>query len=129
LTFEEYTQLLQEAGFVQVEVLDSGADLNAYALVEGQSGCCSPARPAENSPAPTCSSTGENTSPTRSFPIAEDWIAASQSCCGGSWPEQQQESLAADNAESFHEELAVLLRRYDINDYAASVKVSAVKPG
>ena len=26
-----------------MEIVDSGADLNAYAKVEGQSGCCSPA--------------------------------------------------------------------------------------
>lgn len=130
LTFEEYIRLLQDAGFVQVQVLDSGADLNAYALVEGQSGCCSPAMSAEKPPAPTGSSTGESTSTTRSLSITEeDWIAASQSCCGGTWPEQGQESLSADNTESLHKELASLIRRYDVNEYAASVKVSAVKPG
>jgi hypothetical protein len=31
------------AGFEHVEIVDSGADLNAYAKVENQSGCCSPA--------------------------------------------------------------------------------------
>ena len=29
-----------EAGFAHVEVVDSGADLNAYAKIEEQGGCC-----------------------------------------------------------------------------------------
>lgn len=39
---EEYRSGLLEAGFEFVEIVDSKADLNAYAKVEGQSGCCSP---------------------------------------------------------------------------------------
>ena len=34
---------LLAAGFEHVEIVDSGSDLNAYAKVENQSGCCSPA--------------------------------------------------------------------------------------
>ena len=33
----------REAGFAQVDIIDTGSDLNAYAKVENQSGCCSPA--------------------------------------------------------------------------------------
>jgi arsenite methyltransferase len=33
---------LLAAGFEHVEIVDSGSDLNAYAKVEDQSGCCSP---------------------------------------------------------------------------------------
>src|SRR5436309_664099 len=40
---EEYPRQLTMAGFAAVEVIDTGADLNAYAKVESQSGCCSPA--------------------------------------------------------------------------------------
>src|SRR5207247_1604582 len=43
LLIEEYERLLRAAGFAEVQVVDSGADLNAYAKVENQSGCCSPA--------------------------------------------------------------------------------------
>src|SRR5436305_6793539 len=43
ITLEEYRRGLEEAGFAAVEVLDSGADLNAYAKVENQMGCCTPA--------------------------------------------------------------------------------------
>jgi SAM-dependent methyltransferase len=39
----EYRAGLLAAGFAHVEIVDSGADLNAYAKVENQSGCCSPA--------------------------------------------------------------------------------------
>jgi hypothetical protein len=34
---------LKEAGFQAVQVIDTGKDLNAYAMLETQSGCCSPA--------------------------------------------------------------------------------------
>jgi arsenite methyltransferase len=40
---EDYRAGLLAAGFEHVEVVDSGADLNAYTKVENQSGCCSPA--------------------------------------------------------------------------------------
>jgi SAM-dependent methyltransferase len=43
LRIEEYRDGLLAAGFEHVEIVDSGKDLNAYAKVENQSGCCSPA--------------------------------------------------------------------------------------
>src|SRR5206468_5855782 len=43
IPIEEYRRQLAGAGFAAVEVLDTGADLNAYAKVENQAGCCSPA--------------------------------------------------------------------------------------
>jgi len=55
----DYRRILADAGFAHVEVIDSGRDLNAYAKVENQSGCCSPGM--------------NDVSP---FPIAES------SCCG-----------------------------------------------
>ncbi len=39
---EQYQADLCAAGFSAVQVLDTGTDLNAYAQVENQSGCCSP---------------------------------------------------------------------------------------
>ena len=42
IPIEDYRKGLVEAGFAHVEVIDSGADLNAYAKVENQAGCCSP---------------------------------------------------------------------------------------
>ncbi len=43
IRIEDYREGLLAAGFEHVEIVDSGADLNAYAKVENQSGCCSPA--------------------------------------------------------------------------------------
>ena len=39
---DDYQSGLVDAGFSAVHVIDTGSDLNAYANVEGQSGCCSP---------------------------------------------------------------------------------------
>ena len=43
LRIETYREELLKAGFEYVEIVDSGADLNAYKKVENQAGCCSPA--------------------------------------------------------------------------------------
>jgi hypothetical protein len=40
---DEYRAGLMAAGFEHVEIVDGGSDLNAYAKVENQSGCCTPA--------------------------------------------------------------------------------------
>ena len=90
---EDYQRGLCEAGFAAVQVVDAGKDLNAYTLIENQSGCCSPAMEA---PA--------------SLPVVE-------ACCPGT-----------GTPAGVLEELADLLRRYDVNEYAASVQVYAVKP-
>lgn len=100
ILIDEYRQGLAAAGFANVAVIDSGADLNAYSKVEGQSGCCSPAMSVESSTLPVASGGG---------------------CCGGSRPSHESSAV--------HGSLAEVLRRYDVNDYAASVKVYAVKPG
>jgi SAM-dependent methyltransferase len=42
IRIDDYRQGLLAAGFAHVEIVDSGADLNAYAKVENQAGCCSP---------------------------------------------------------------------------------------
>jgi len=101
----DYQRGLLEAGFSQVEIVDSASDLNAYAKLENQSGCCSP--PAENASAATAvAATG--VSCCSSEPVVE----AASSCCS---PSELKEGLSE------------LLGRYSVNDYAASVKVFAVK--
>lgn len=84
ISIADYEAGLTNAGFSAVQVIDTGADLNAYAKVENQSGCCSPAM------------TG--------LPIVSD--------C----------------AQQLHDSLRNLLERYNVNEYAASVRVFAVKP-
>jgi SAM-dependent methyltransferase len=99
ISIKDFQEGLIAAGFDAVHVVDSGADLNAYAKVEGQSGCCSP--PMEKK---------------TSLPISDD------SCCGSTC------GGGADSTAGVHEGLATVLERYNVNDYAASVKVYAVKP-
>ena len=43
IQIDDYRDGLLAAGFEHVEIVDTGADLNAYAKVENQAGCCSPA--------------------------------------------------------------------------------------
>ncbi|HWS88917.1 MAG TPA: arsenite methyltransferase [Pyrinomonadaceae bacterium] len=104
---EEYRRGLVEAGFSEVAVIDSGADLNAYAQVEGQSGCCSPAMK-EGEP--------------KGLPVAS-------SCCAPAETAQPSVSCCGSTPEGeLHGDLRDVLARYNVNDYAASVKVFAVKP-
>lgn len=49
-----YRDELLKAGFAHVEIVDSGADLNAYTKVENQSGCCSPAMESSIVSEPCC---------------------------------------------------------------------------
>ena len=95
---DDYRRGLADAGFAPVDIVDSGADLNAYSQVEGQSACCTPA------------ATSSTALP----------IATSGGCCGG--------GVIPDAKASVHEGLGELLTRYDVNAYAASVKVYALKP-
>jgi ubiquinone/menaquinone biosynthesis C-methylase UbiE len=101
IPIEEYRRGLLEAGFSHVEVIDSASDLNAYAKLENQSGCCSP-------------------------PVSEKTLTASpsstaSSCCAPG------PAAASCCSSDVHEGLSDLLTRYNVNDYAASVKVYAVK--
>jgi SAM-dependent methyltransferase len=89
VSVEEYERGLRDAGFQAVQVVDTCRDLNAYAKVENQSGCCAP-----------------TTAPAAGLNVVE-------TCCG--------------TGAEVHEGLAGLLRRYDVNEYAASVQVYALK--
>ena len=101
IRIDDYRDGLLAAGFQHVEIVDSGADLNAYAKVENQSGCCSPAM-----------DTTDRTSASNPLQVVES------SCC--------TPAPAADTR--LHDDLKTLLASYDINAAAASVKVYAIKP-
>ena len=113
IPIQEYREGLIEAGFAHVEDIDSGADLNAYAKIESQVGCCSaePAAPAKSgltvAEAASCCSPSTSTS------------SAESACCTPTEAKSETPELLA--------RLAELVTRYDINDFAASVKVFAVK--
>lgn len=99
IPIEEYRAGLSAAGFSHVEVVDSGSDLNAYSKLDNQSACCAPV-------------TKEAANESTSLPVA------SYGCC----------TPAASGSEAkLNEDLADLLRRYNVNDYAASVRVYAVR--
>ncbi|HXG83651.1 MAG TPA: methyltransferase domain-containing protein, partial [Pyrinomonadaceae bacterium] len=101
ILIEDYKSGLSKAGFSGVEVINAGSDLNAYAKVENQAGCCPPAM------------TQIESGSSKSSP------ASDSACCA-------PEPAIRANAE-LHSGLAELLCRYNVNDYAASVKVFAVK--
>jgi arsenite methyltransferase len=96
----DYREGLLAAGFEHVEIVDSGADLNAYAKVENQAGCCSP----------SMSETRPNG--TNALQVIEG------ACCAS----------APTPSPSLHDDLTMLLSQHDINAAAASVKVYAIKP-
>ena len=85
IPIHDYRDWLVAAGFRPVEIVDTGADLNAYSKVEGQSGCCSPTM-------------------------------------------QSGLPIVSDCRPTLHGRLADLLQKYNVNDYAASVRVYALKP-
>lgn len=61
ILIEDYRAGLLAAGFQHVEIVDSGADLNAYGKVENQAGCCSPAMEGNSSESARCApSAGES---------------------------------------------------------------------
>jgi SAM-dependent methyltransferase len=96
IPIEQYRADLAAAGFNPVEIIDTGADLNAYAKVENQASCCSTGAPAA--------------------------AAESQSsCCSPS-------ATSSTTTTDAHSQLRELLKKYNVNEYAASVKVYAIKP-
>jgi SAM-dependent methyltransferase len=107
IPIEDYKSGLVAAGFSAVQVVDSGADLNAYASVEGQSGCCSPSMKDDE-----CCEQPSDGSACCEKPAAQPVV----SCCSNG------------TTSDLHAQLGELLARHDMNDYAASLKVYAVKP-
>jgi arsenite methyltransferase len=107
ILIEDYRKGLIEAGFSDVMIVDSGADLNAYAQIESQSGCCSP-------PMAEAVTAGS----AKTLPVA-----SSTACCAPA------ATATPSASEEHHEDLRKLLSRYNVNDYAASVKVFAIKAG
>lgn len=104
-----YRAQLVEAGFAAVEVVETGADLNAYGQVENQGVCCSPAMSDSRS---GDGAAAGGASPA-SLPVVEGG-----GCC----------SAPAPGSDPLHARLLELMRRYNVNDYAASVRIFAVKP-
>jgi SAM-dependent methyltransferase len=71
IQIDEYRAGLLAAGFEHVEIVDSGKDLNAYAKVENQSGCCSPTMDASN-PLQVIEASCCSPAPTKSVSVHEE---------------------------------------------------------
>jgi arsenite methyltransferase len=139
ISVEEYKRGLIEAGFRDVAVIDSGADLNAYSLVEGQSGCCSPAMTEESATTAEASKSLPVAASSCCAPAEPVAAAAATSCCAPAEASAASKTTLAittccapasepSGGGALHESLNEILSRYNVNDYAASVKVFAVKP-
>jgi SAM-dependent methyltransferase len=106
ISVEDYRQGLLAAGFAEVDVVDTGADLNAYAQADNASGCCS----------------GPDTSGCCGTPA----IVSLQSDLAPTVDERSDSRSPA--SPDLHGGLRKLLSGWDVNDYAASARIFAVKP-
>jgi SAM-dependent methyltransferase len=106
ISIDDFRHKLEAAGMGDVTIVDSKADLNAYANVEGQSGCCSPVMVSKDEGAVATLS-------------GKKKIGLAIAGCCDSTPMK---------TDTVHRDLSDLLKRYDVNKYAASVKVFAIKP-
>ena len=104
ILIDDYKQGLLNAGFSKVEVVDSASDLNAYAKIENQSSCCA--------------------APAESAELAKAAATTATSCCS---PAPVEQASSCCSPSELKQDLSELLSRYNVNDYAASVKVFAVK--
>lgn len=98
ILIDDYDAGLRRAGFEHVAIVDTGADLTSYALVEGQSGCCTPP------PA---------TDPKQGLAVVEVGSDGAGGCC---------------QTDTLHSDLARLFTDYDVNAHAAAVRIFAVRP-
>ncbi len=96
----DYRAGLLAAGFEHVEIVDSGSDLNAYAKVENQAGCCAPSMDGSSCCAPATdalhtelsallakydvNSAAASVKVYAIKPQAEGKAAATTACCGTS---------------------------------------------
>jgi ubiquinone/menaquinone biosynthesis C-methylase UbiE len=118
MAIEDYRRGLQQAGFSNVEVIDSKSDLNAYANLENQSGCCSPSKASIPEPQILAAADSTCCGPTTVTGSQTD-VGSSANCCTAT-PSSEKERRELENFSD-------LLSRYNVNDFAASVKVFAIK--
>lgn len=91
ISVADYERWLREAGFPVVQIVDTQKDLNAYARIENQAGCCSPAPAAGG------------------LPLA----GADGSCCGDAPPVHQvlAKLLAKYNVNDYASSVQVYARK------------------
>jgi arsenite methyltransferase len=107
ITIEDNLAKLGHAGFASAQVVPTGADLNVYKEASQGSSCCAPKAVEDQ---PSCCAP-----------------KPPSGCCGGAKPRTEAAS-PSQTASGFHAELAGALAALDLNDYAAAVRIFAVKP-
>ncbi|ELR24531.1 methyltransferase domain containing protein [Acanthamoeba castellanii str. Neff] len=161
---EDYVQQLKDAGFSDIVVVDTGADLNAYteigpnccapaaedltglaaAASAGSSccapadSCCAPATKPDSCCAPatkpeSCCAPATKVDPCCAPAVKSDpcCAPAPASCCA---PAPASAGCCGEKAEGkgddveFGTEMTNMLSKFDVNAYAASVRVMALKP-
>lgn len=134
LTIEENLSKLAAAGFVDAEVMPTGADLNVYKEA-GEASCCGskPPEAAADEPEPSCcepKSAAKAKDGCCGPKLSED----AQGCCTPApAPEGTQGCCTpAPDAKvatsGFHEQLVQTVQALDLNEYAAAVRIFALKP-
>lgn len=142
MTIDQNRSKLAAAGFSAVEIVDSNSDLNAY-RDGGHAACCGPASDADMSGKAAdgdsdgcCGPIKERTGCCGEAPESTENAADSDcdgakenksdsGCCGET---AKADENAAEVASEFHETMSDLLKTFDVNEYAASVKIFALKP-
>lgn len=99
ISLDEYQGGLKNAGFSEIGIVDSHADLNVYATMPDQVGCCAPP-------------------PSVGLTIIGEQSAGG--CCGSG-------TAGSSAPTAMHEQFLELAGKYDLNEFATSVKVYAVK--
>ncbi len=113
IAISDNEKMLKDAGFGSVDIQDGNSDLNAYK--EGNvEGCCAPVAPGESS---GCCG-GSTPEPVKK--------AESSGCCGSD--NTDTKPVTKEDEKAYHEHMTNIMAQVDINDFAASVKIFAVKP-
>lgn len=119
MTIDENRDKLARAGFGEVVVQDAGSDLNAY-REGGHAACCGP------------ESEGDMRAEAAAPPAGEGCCApapaGSEACCSPAPPPSSTPGSCSSEAPDYHDTMGELLDQFDVNEYAASVKIWAVKP-
>jgi len=115
---DEYKDMLSKAGFLDIDIIDSHSDLNIYTRsgVEDNTWCC-----ASSSPASQTQKSSDNASCFVTSCCESLGIKCSSA---GDSQQQKQKSCAIADSSIIRE----LLKKYDVNEYAGSYLIYAIKP-
>jgi arsenite methyltransferase len=128
LTIEDNRNKLARAGFGQVDIQDTGSDLNAY-RDGGHAACCGPASDgdmsAENDESSCCAPAPAEEACCAPAPVTEACCEPATEATSSAVP---CDAPPSEPDTSYHTTMDALLDTFDVNAYAASVKIFAIKP-